>query len=125
MQRAPAHVDQVGTDLARHAQHRRVAGVGSGQACRSVQDTGAGDHGADPLAAADARVAVGHIGGRLLVAGMNYPDPVAGVVERGEEAIELHARQRKERVDPLVQERGDQHLAAGHVASSLPERHAF
>ena len=105
VQRAPADVDQVGTDLARHAQHRRVAGVGSRQACRGVQDTGTGDHGADPLAAADARVAVGHVGGRLLVAGMDYPDSVAGVVERGEEAIELHARQRKERVDPLVQER--------------------
>ena len=115
VEHAAAVVDQVGPDLTGHAEDRRVAGVGGRERGGRVQQTRSGHDHADAFAAGDPRVAVGHVGGRLLVAGVDDAEPVAARPERVEEAVELDARQTEERIDAIPDQHVGQGIAAGHA----------
>ena len=73
----------------KHGGRRRVGG---GQSRRRVEEPGAGDDERHSEAAAGSRVAVGHVGGRLLVPRGDEAEPGL-VAEGGDGAVELHAGQ--------------------------------
>jgi hypothetical protein len=114
VEQTAAEIDQVGLDLAGDAEDGRVAGVGGGEGGGGVEEAGAGDDEAGADAAGGAGVAVGHVGGGLLVAGVEDADAVLGVVEGVEGAVELDAGEAEDGVDALAFEGGDEGLAAGH-----------
>ncbi len=94
MKLATTEADQVGLDLAGYAKHRAVAGIGGGECCRSVEQSGSRHHEAGAKATSYPGIAIGHIGSGLLVSRMEHPNPVRidCVVEGVEGAIELNAR---------------------------------
>ena len=81
MIRAEAASDVVARDLPGDGEDGRGAGVSGGQAAGGVVPPGAGDYEDDSGLAGDAGIAVGHVGGGLLVAGGDHAD--AGLVPQG------------------------------------------
>ena len=114
MQQTEAAPDQVGGDLAADAQDRRVGGVSGGERRRGVEQPRPRHHGIGADLAARPRIAVGHVGRALLVPGMDHPERLAGVVERDEQRVVLHAGEGKDRVHPVPAQHLDQRLAARH-----------
>ncbi len=113
MQQAAPNLDQVGLNLARDAQHRGITGIGGGEGGGGIEQAGAGDDQAGADLARRSGVAVRHVGGALLVPGLEDADSVPLGVQGIKGAIELDAGQAKDRVDPLPDQRSDQSLAAG------------
>ena len=92
--------------------HRRIAGVGRRERGRGVeQPRPRHDHARADLAGR-ARVAIGHVGGGLLVARVNDPDLRRALVERVKRAVELDAGERENGIDAVGDQRSDQRLAA-------------
>ncbi len=114
MEDAAADPDEVGADLAGEAEHRRRAGVGGREARRGIEKPRSGNDQADSNPPGRSGVSVGHIGSRLLVAGMNSVDGIALLVESVECPVELHPGQAEDDVDSLSQQRLYQRLSSGH-----------
>ena len=109
-----ADADQVRLDLPGGAEHRRRAGVGGRERRGGVEQPRPRHDQAGPDAPGGARVAVGHVGGGLLVARVVDRDAVPLLVERVEGPVELHAGEPEDRLDPLALQRRHQGLPAGH-----------
>ena len=99
VQQADAAADVARGDLAGEAEDRRAAGIGGGQRRRGVEKARARHDAVGRGPAARRGIAVGHVAGTLLVPGHDRPQPLAGVVQRIEERIVLHARQHEQGVD--------------------------
>ncbi len=103
--------------LTDEAQHRRVARIGRGERGAGVEHARPRHHGAHPDSSGRPRVAVGHVGGGLLVAGVNDADaPVFG--QGVEEPVQLHAGQPEDDIHaPTLQPLDDELSACRHDAS--------
>ena len=99
-------------DLTGEAEHAAAAGVCRRQAGAGVEHAWAGDDRAHPDPAGGAGVAVGHVAGGLLVAGVDDADRRLAR-ERVEEAVELHAGQPEDDVDAPPPKALDEQFAAG------------
>ena len=69
-----AELDEIRLDLPRHAQHRGITGVGRRERGRGIEEPRPRHNHADADFAGRARVAIGHVCGGLLVAGVNDAD---------------------------------------------------
>ena len=114
VQHPAADIDQVRIDLAGDAQDRGVDGVGGGEGTGGVKHARSGDDDEGALASGGAGVAIGHVAGGLLVAGVQDADAVLGGVERVEGVVQLHAGEAEDGLHPLPDERLDQRLPACH-----------
>ena len=113
VEQAEVLADAVPVDLAGQKEHRGGAGIGGGQAGGRVVDPDTGDDHGHPGASRGAGVAVGHVGGALLVAGHDVAD--LGRVDQGVEGRhELVAGEPEDHLDPLVDQLAGQGLAPGH-----------
>ena len=74
VQKPATELDEVGLDLPRHAQDRGIAGVGGRERGRGIEESRTGDDHAGADFAGGARVAIGHVRGGLLVAGVDDAD---------------------------------------------------
>ena len=114
VQQPVALVDRVCGELSGDREHRCADPVGGGERRGGVQDAGPGndDVGAD----LPGRLGVpeGHVGGGLLVAGVDHADPVAFVVQCVEQRVELDAGQPEHRVDAVRDERAHDSPGRGH-----------
>ena len=109
-------------DLPDQRQHRRVAGMRCGECGRAVEKARAGNDGIDLRLAGRHRGAKRHIGGALLMPGVNDPDLVLHVIERVHQDVILHAGHAVQRVDPVGDERGGDRLGGvelGHWMLSV------
>ena len=102
VQQAIAAVNRGGVDLPGDRQHRLATAIGGRQGGGGVQNTGAGNdrEGANP--AGRDGVAEGHIGGALLMAGVEDADGVALVIDGVEEMVQLHAGQGEQGIDAVA-----------------------
>ena len=108
-------VDGEGGDLPDQRQHRRVQSVGGQQRARGVQQTGAGHDREGLRPAGGQRGPERHVGGGLLVAGMNDADAVAGL-ERGiEQVVVVDAGKGVQRVDAVGEQGLENGLGGGHA----------
>ena len=114
VQQAKAAADQIGSDLAADAQHRRVRRISGGECGRGVEHTGSRHHGIGTDLAAGTGIAERHVGGTLLVARMDHPERLAGVVEGHEQRVVLHTGQREDRIHIVPAQHLDQCAAARH-----------
>ena len=113
VEHATVHADEVALDLAADDEDGRGRGVGGAESGGCVEQAGSGDHEGGADLSAGAGVAVGHVGGGLLVAGGDEPD-AGHVVERIEGMVELHAGESENHADAFEVQRTHQGLAAGH-----------
>ena len=125
VQQAKASADQVGRDLAADAQDRGVGGVSRGECGCGVEQPRPRHDGIGPGLAARPGIAVSHVGGALLVTRVDDPKRFAGVVERDEQRIVLHAGQRKHRVDAVAAQHLDQRPASRHPRHRVSFSSAF
>ena len=108
--------DAVAVDLAGDQQHLRGARVGRRESGRRVVDADSGhDHG-HPGTTGGPRVTVGHVGGRLLVAGDDVAD--LGDIDEGiERGHQLIAREAEDDLHTLGAKLADEGGATGHLWS--------
>ena len=102
VQLAGALADQAGGYLPGQGKHLGAHGIGSRARGSCVQDARPQHHAEGLRPAACKRCTERHVGGRLLVAGMDGPDGVAGVVNGVEEDIILHTGQAVEGIDAVL-----------------------
>ena len=110
---APAAPDQVGHDVAGHAQQRRVGAVCDAERGGRVEHARAGNDGVDAGPAGRLGVAVGQVAGALLVSRGDEPDAVALARERVGEVVHVGARNAENGVHAVQQERLRDRLAGG------------
>src|SRR6266699_2220268 len=104
-------------------QHRRVHGIGHEQRRARVEQPGAGHHSVGLGLAGGERGTERHIGGALLMAGVDGPDGFGGLEQRIEQGIVVHAGKRIDRVEPVGDERSDGRFGGGHpLHSQAPAR---
>ena len=80
-------------DLTGQAQHPFIARIGRAQGRTGVQDAWPGHDSVNAHPAAGASIAVRHVRDALFMAGIEYPEPVAFVVNGIEQVVGLSARQ--------------------------------
>ena len=113
MKRAEAASDVVARDLPGDGEDGRGAGVSGGQAAGGVVHPGTGDYEDDSGLARDAGIAVGHVGGGLLVAGGDHAD--AGLVPQGgDDARHVDAGNAEDDLHAFPDKGFHQGLAAAH-----------
>ena len=117
MQQAEASADGAGEYVSCNAEHAGIAGIGCRQARHRVEDTRPRHDKADTDFSARAGIAVGHIGGRLLVARADKPDLVRDLAQPVDGPIELNAGYGKDDLDALP------HQLAGEGISSCLTSH--
>ena len=100
VEHAAVAADLIALDLTANNQHRRGCGVGGGDARRCVQKSGTGNHQRSADLATGTGVAVGHIGGGLLMADGNEPDARL-VVQAVHHVVELDSGQTEYHPDAL------------------------
>lgn len=103
-------------NLAGDAEDRGIAGVGGRERRRRVQNPGAGHDQAHAWATGRLREAEGHVGGRLLMAGMDDLDRILRVVQRVEDPIELQAGQAEHGIDGVPAQPLDEDRRSGRFA---------
>ena len=113
VEHAAVHADEVALDLAADDEDGRRRGVGGAESGGGVEQAGSGNHQGGADFAAGAGVAVGHVGGGLLVAGGDEPD-AGHVVEGVESVVKLHAGESEYHAHAFEVQRTHQGLAAGH-----------
>ena len=113
MEHPAIHADEVTLNLAADDQDGRRRGVGGAQSRRCVQQARPRHHQRRANLSAGPRVAVGHVGGGLLVAGGDEPD-ARHVVEGVQRVVQLHAGQSENHAHAFKVQRAHQGLAAGH-----------
>ena len=113
MEHPAIHADEVTLDLTADDEDGRRRGVGGAQSRRCVQQARPRHHQRRAHLSAGAGVAVGHVGGGLLVARGDEAD-AGHVVERVEGVVQLYAGQSKNHADAFKVQRAHQGLAAGH-----------
>ena len=120
VQMAVALVDVGLRDLADQADHRCVHAVGREKRRAGVQQAGTG-HDAEGLRLARREGGTErHVGGGLLVARMDHPQPIRSVIEGVEERILMQAGQGIHRVEAMAQkgfDRGFGSAETGHGCS--------
>ena len=105
----------------RDAQHRRIGRIGGGERRCGVEQPRPRHDGEGAGLAARPRIAERHVGGGLLVARVDHPDLLAGIVQRDEQRVVLYPGQGEQRVDPVPGQHLDQCPAARHPRhSDLP-----
>ena len=108
--------------LAGQTQQRRAGAVRGAQPPRRVQDPRPGHDGVHARAPRRLRVAVRHVGGRLLMARRHHPD-LRRAPQRIEQLIRLHARDPEHGVHALAHERTDHRLpGADRLVAHARER---
>jgi len=86
-------------DLAGERNDRCAHAVGGEQGRRGIEDAGTRYHSEDLRFAGDERGPERHVGGGLLVAGMDDAEPVAGALGGVEQMVVVHTGQGIQRVD--------------------------
>ena len=114
VQDAVALADLGRRDLAREAQHRRVAGIGGAERRRGVEHARTRHAGIDGGLARRPRVAKRHIGGALLVPCADEADLVAPLVKRVEERVGVRARDAEDQLDAVPDQAVHDGLAGCH-----------
>ena len=113
MQHSVAAANLVGMDLAGEAEEGSVESVCGCEGCGGIEESGARHDRIDAGLAGGQRVAEGHVGSALLMAGVNVAYFVAGVVDGVIEMVVLHAWQAENRVDSMGEQAVDKGFAAG------------
>ena len=107
--------------LAGHQEHRRRARVGGAEPGAGVQHARPRHHQRHPEAAAGPRVAVGHVGGGLLVARQDEAH-VLLVAQGGHGAVQLHARQPEHDPSTFPMQLLDERLASRLLSAGADEQ---
>ena len=125
VQMAEAAADIGVGNLPDQRQHRRVHGIGGEEGGRGIEEAGSGNDGIGLRLSGRERRAERHIGGALLMAGVDGAQPVGELEQRLEQQIVLHARQRIDRVEPVGDQRGDDRFAVVMSAALSPALFGF
>ena len=105
VQQPVALTDGMCRELPGDREHRRAGGPRGGEGCGGVEDPRPRNHDVGADVRARLRVAERHVGGGLLVAGMNDADVVSLVMQRVEHRVELDAGKPEHRVDAVRDQR--------------------
>ena len=106
-------------NLPDQAQHRRVHRIGGQERCRGIEQSGAGHDGIGLRLAGRESRTERHIGGTLLMAGVDRAEPVGESEQCLEELIVLHPWHGIDRVEPVGDESCDDRIGSGHVGGRL------
>ena len=112
---AVAAADRGLGDLPDQRQHRRIHAVGGEQRRAGIEQARPRHDRVGLRLAGRERGAERHVGGALLVPGVDRADAVGGLEQRVEQGVVVHARQRVDRVEAVGDERGDGRLRGGHA----------
>ena len=110
---AAAAADQIGHDVAGHAEDRRIGAVGDAERGCRVEHAGPRNHGVDAGPAGRLGIAVGQVAGALLVARGDEAYPVAFAGQRVGEVVHVRAGDAENGVHAVRQERLGDRLADG------------
>ena len=114
MQMAEPLADIGGRNLSDQRQYLRIHRIGREQRSRGIQKTGTGDDGIGLRLAGRERCPERHIGGALLVAGMNGAEPVGEFEQSLEQEVVLGAGERIDRIEAVADQGGDNGLGRCH-----------
>ncbi len=114
VQLAEAAADRAMRNLSDDRQDRRVHAVSGEQRRAGIEQARAGNHDVSLRLAGRQRGAQRHIGGALLMAGVDDAQSLAGAVEGVEQMVVVHARQRIDDIESMRDQRGGGGLAGGH-----------
>ena len=106
-------------DLPGDEEHGRRCGVGGAQGSRGVEGAGAGHHQRDARLPRGPCIAVGHVGGGLLVPHVDDAD-LRVAVQRVEDRHDLDAGQPEDRIHAVVDQRLHQGLSAVDLCHCSP-----
>jgi hypothetical protein len=115
VQMAVALVDGEGRDLADQGEDGRIEAECGQQGGRGVQQARAGHHRERLRPAGGESGAERHVGGGLLVAGVDDADAPVGAVQRVEQVVVMHAGQAIQRVDAVQQQAFDHRVSRAHA----------
>jgi hypothetical protein len=101
-------------DLPDEAEHGRIHGIGGEQGGPGIEQAGPRHDGIGLRPRGGERGAQSHVGGALLMAGMDHLDAVGRAEQRIEQVIVVDARQGVERMDPVGGERSHRGLGRRH-----------
>jgi len=118
MQMSEPPADRGLRDLPDHREHRRVHSIGREQRSRGIEQSRPGHHRVDLRFTGGERRAERQIGRALLMAGVDGADAVAGLEQRVEQRVVVHARQRVNRIDAV----GDERAHGGFGRRHAPRR---
>ena len=119
MQLAPQPADHRAGHLPGDAQDRGIHPPGGGQRRCRVQHPRPGHHGIGGGLPGRAGIAERHVGGGLLVAGVDQAEPVGVPGEGVEQPIQLDARQPEYRIDPVSDQAVNDCFPTGHARHVL------
>lgn len=114
VQVAHSAADEVRGHLARDAHHRRARPIRGTQSRARIQHPGTRDHGKDAVPPGRLGVAEGHVRGRLLVAGVNHPEPVLGLLHGIKQPVGLHPGNSEHGIHAVREQACDNGLTARH-----------
>ena len=114
VQVAHSAADEVRGHLARDAHHRRARPIRGTQSRARIQHPGTRDHGKDAVPPGRLGVAEGHVRGRLLVAGVNHPEPVLGLLHGIKQPVGLHPGNSEHGIHAVHEQACDNGLTARH-----------
>ena len=117
VQMRQAAADVALRDLTDEREHRGVHAVGGQERRRGVEQAGAGNHAIGLRLSGRQRGAERHIGGALLVAGVDGADPVGRPRERVEEVVVMDAGKRVDGVEAMGQQRLERRLSRRHAGA--------
>ncbi len=115
VQMTEAAADRRRRNLPDQRQHRRIHAIGGEQRRAGIEQARTRHHDISLRLAGRQSRAQRHIGGALLVAGVDDAQGVAGALEGVEQMVVVHARQRVDGVEPMREQTRDRGFAGGHL----------